>query len=300
MGGSRGLRGAWVAGAGALALLLSLAMAPAALAADADFVGASSDGSVVFFETDEQLTADDTDSAQDVYKRSGGTTSRVSRGAINGSGVIGAFFEGASKDGSKVFFSTEEQLTADDTDGFVDIYRRKGGVTTLISAGQINGNGAFSAFFQGVSNDGSKVFFRTGEQLTADDTDGAQDVYRRKGGVTTLISAGQINGNGAFDAVFQGASNDGSKVFFQTEEKLVAGDTDGLFDVYRRKGGVTTRISAGEINGNGAFNATFAGASSDGSKVFFVTSEPLVPADTDGDQDVYRRKGGVTTLLSRP
>ena len=98
----------------------------------------------------------------------------------------------------------------------------------------------------------------------------------------------------------EGASNDGSKVFFQTEEKLVAGDTDGLFDVYRRKGGVTTRISAGEINGNGAFNATFAGASSDGSKVFFVTSEPLVPADTDGDQDVYRRKGGVTTLLSRP
>src|SRR5437879_2306620 len=39
--------------------------------------------------------------------------------------------------------------------------------------------------------------------------------------------------------------------------------------------------SIGPSGGNGAFDATWAGASQDGSKVFFVTNESLVAADTD-------------------
>ena len=50
-----------------------------------------------------------------------------------------------------------------------------------------------------------------------------------------------MNGNGAFDADFVGASSDGSKVFFRTFEKLVSGDTDSGQDIYERSGGTTTR-----------------------------------------------------------
>src|SRR5437773_1104170 len=79
-----------------------------------------------------------------------------------------------------------------------------------------------------------------------------------------LVSAGEINGNGAFDTAFSGASADGSRVFFTTGEKLVAGDTDASHDVYERSGGSTKRVSAGQINGNGSFDAYFEGASADG------------------------------------
>ena len=46
------------------------------------------------------------------------------------------------------------------------------------------------------------------------------------GGQTTLLSTGPTGGNGAFDASFTGASADGTRVFFGTEESLVSADTD--------------------------------------------------------------------------
>jgi hypothetical protein len=265
---------------------------------DANFEGVSTDRARVFFLSNEPLVAADTDAASDIYERSAGMTKRVSTGQINGNGPFNAFFERASADGSRIFFTTTEKLVAGDTDASVDVYERSGGTTKRVSAGQINGNGAFPASFEGTSTDGTRVFFKTDEKLVAGDTDDQFDVYERSGGSTKLVSAGQINGNGAFDASFEGTSTDGTRVFFQTSEKLVGGDTDGSRDVYERSGGTTKRRSAGQVNGNGVFDASFAGAAADGTRVFFVTNEPLVAADTDSSQDVYERSAGTTTKIS--
>jgi hypothetical protein len=264
----------------------------------ATFAGASADGTRVFFATDEQLVPGDTDSSQDIYERSAGTTKRVSAGQVNDNGAFDAAFEGASADGSRVFFATDEQLVTNDHDTFNDIYERSGGTTKLVSAGQINGNGAFDANFAGASSDGARVFFHTDERLVSSDTDGVQDVYQRSGGTTRRVSVGQINGNGAFGSLFQGASADGTRVFFITLEQLASGDTDNSFDVYERSAGTTKQVSAGQINGNGAFGAFFVGASNNGTRVFFETSEKLASADTDASRDVYERSAGTTTRIS--
>ena len=113
------------------------------------------------------------------------------------------------------------------------------------------------------------------------DTDARDDVYERSGGQTTLVSTGPAGGNGTNNAFFAGASADGGRVFFQTVEPLVSADTDTEFDVYERSGGQTTLVSTGPAGGNGAFDAFFVDASADGSRVFFVTVESLVSADTD-------------------
>ena len=280
----------------AIAAVLGLGLtAPAASVASSFPSGASSDGSKVFFTTDERLVPGDTDSRFDVYQRSGGTTTRVSRGQIKGNGPFDAFFADASSDGSRVFFFTDEKLVSGDTDAFGDVYERAGGTTTRVSEGQVNGNGAFDAFFSGASSDGSKVFFSTFEPLAGGDTDGFLDVYERSGGATTQVSQGEVNGNGDFDAFFSGASNDGLRVFLSTSEQLVSEDADDFLDVYERSGGATTQVSQGEVNGNGDLHAFFADASGDGSRVVFFTDEQLVSGDTDSSPDVYERSGGATT-----
>jgi VCBS repeat-containing protein len=316
---------------------------------NATFSGASADGSKVFFSTGEQLVSADTDSFTDIYERSGGTTTRVSAGQINGSGAFTASFSGASTDGTRVFFTTTEQLVSADTDTSTDVYERSGGATTLASAGQIGGNGAFSVSSVRVSADGSRVFFMTSEQLASGDTDASADVYQRSGGVTTWITQGQINGNtvnvpfytintdgsrvyfntpeqlvpgdtDSFDDVYErsggvttwhspggngtsavlwwGNSEDGSKVFVQTTDRLTAADTDSAQDVYEHSGGTMTLASAGQTGGNGAFTASYGGNSTDGSKLLFTTAEQLVSSDTDSVTDLYERSGGTTTLLS--
>ena len=78
----------------------------------------------------------------------------------------------------------------------------------------------------------------------------------------------------------------------------MAGDTDGWRDVYQRSAGTTTLVSTGAVGGNGQFDATYAGKSQDGARVFFHTDEPLEGSDVDTSQDVYARSGGATSHLS--
>jgi hypothetical protein len=261
---------------------------------DAFFDAVSDDGSRVFFDTDESLVAGDTDSAIDVYQRSGGTTTLVSIGPSGGNGAFDVIFDGISRDGAHLFFETDEALVAADTNGTTDIYDRSGGTTTLVSSG----TGPNAPFFSGSSEDGTHVFFETDDPLVAGDTDVQTDVYERFGGLTR-VSTGPTGGNGAFPAAFAGSSADGSRVWFETSESLIVADTDTgctspttpCNDVYERSGGSTTQIST---PGNGAFDAFFDGASASGNHVFFHTVEPVLATDTDTRRDVYDRAGSTT------
>ena len=296
-------------GAGGATTRLTTGPAGGNGATDSFYLAHSGDGSHFLFQTAEAMVAGDTDGGfQDVYERSGGTTTLVSNGPAGTNAALDAAFGGANPDTSHVFFTTREVLVSGDTDTARDVYDYSGGTTTRVSAGATNGNGNSSAFYSGTSQDGSRVWFESREALVAGDTDGGclnvngdpvlpcNDVYERSGGSTTQTSC---CGNGPKDAFFAGAALDGARVFFRTGEALSAGDTDGTYqDIYQRSGGVTTQMSTGPI-GNGPHDVFFAGNSADGARVFFQTYESLVAADTDGSyQDVYERYAGDTTLVS--
>lgn len=263
---------------------------------DSTWGGSSTDGSHVFFTTQEQLSPSDTDTNYDVYERSGGVTTLVSAGAINGNGAFDADFSGVSGDGLHVLFQTAEKLVSADTDSVIDVYERTGGVTTQISTGNGIDDTVNASFFLGVSTDASKVFFSSYDQLTPTDTDGSlRDIFMRSGGVTTQIS---IGGNGPYGADFDGMTADGSHIFFHTDEKLVGTDTDSTRDVYDASGGVVTQVSRGSTGGNGGQIPIYQGSTADGSHVYFQTTEILEPTDTDAYLDVYDRSGGATTQVS--
>ena len=269
----------------------------------ATFLGASTDGSRVFFDTDEPMVNTDSDIEVDVYERSGGTTTQVSTGPSGGNGAFGANFAGISKDGTHVFFDTFEKLVGTDTDAQDDIYERFGGTTTQVSTGPIGGNGAFNAIApvsaeREVSDDGSHFFFETREALASGDTDTQRDVYDGSGGSATRVSTGPSGGNGALPATFDGASQDATIAFFDTQEVLASPDTDGSADIYQRTGTTTTLVSTASAGGNGAFASWYAGSSVDGARVFFETVESLESADTDTQTDIYERFSSATTRIS--
>lgn len=351
---------------------------PLAGAAPANFSGASGDGETVFFTTTDQLVPGDTDTRSDVYERSYDgaleryVTREVSTGPIGGNDAFPALYDGASVDGARVFFSTKESLVVEDTDRSEDVYMRDldENATVLVSAGDPNcaaeacgkgeidssfapggvipsgkkvffrsaerlasedednfidvymrdlttertilvskgdpgcaaegcGSGNFAAVLRGTSEDGTKAFLATDEKLTSADKDSFLDIYQRNvtTGVTTLVSAPLDCPVLDCSVSYGGASNDGSHVYFETNERLSAEDGDSSQDVYDWSGGVETLVSTGP-SGNGTDVATFAGASSDGSTIFFATSDSLDSTDKDNSADVYRRAGGSTTLVS--
>ena len=311
----------------ALTALLGCALAasPFALAAPADYEGISADGKVAFFSTADKLVSGDTDNRRDVYMRSFDSavgsyvTREISTGPSGGNDAFDALFDRASGDGGKIFFSTDERLVSGDTDKADDVYLRDvaKGLTVLVTQGEAAcapscGNADADADFAEASADGAAVLFSTDERLASGDTDSAIDVYRRDlvADTTALVTAGEAAcqpgcGNGALPATLRGLSGDGSTVFFATEERLSGADTDAAIDVYARAlpAGPTTLVSRGDpgcapCGNEDSSDVVFAGSSQDGAVAFFETDEGLVPGDDDDGNDVYRRAGGATTLVS--
>jgi hypothetical protein len=274
-----------------------------------DFRGASADGSRVFFDTGQRLTADDVDTARsDVYERAGGVTTLVSQPTGFADPDTGsAFFVGASRGGGRVFFTTTQKLTADDTDtARGDVYERAGGVTTLVTQPTgIADPDTNGASLRATSDDGSRAFFETSQKLSADDTDTNRvDLYERAAGVTTLVSqpTGVTDPDTNF-VFFADASADGSRVFFNTTQKLTADDLDsGRVDTYERAGGITSLVTKPTgVPDPDSFGVGVGTASANGTRFFFETTQKLSADDVDtGREDVYERAGGITTLVTKP
>lgn len=256
----------------------------------------TADGSRVFFETRAQLTGADHDTSQDVYEWSfsSGTPTLVSTSeeGEEGNGEEGSIFAGSAAEGSVVFFQTAESLSAEDTDKAIDLYRRFGGSTTLVTPGTANQD----VTFDGASPDGTTVLFSTREALGGGDSGEKLDVYSRSGGVTTLVTPGSPE----FDATFAGRSSDASEVFYVTTQKLAAADTDSNPDIYESAGGgLPVLVSTGPVGGNGAFTPHLSAVAEDGSHAFFTTKERLTVDDNfAGETDVYDHSSAGTLLVS--
>src|SRR5690349_7745373 len=168
-------------------LIAATAGTSVANAAPARYEGSSSDGSVAFFSTFEQMVNGDTDSREDVFARAYSedigeyVTREVSIGPVGGNDAYDASYKASSADGRRVFFATRDRLTPDDQDESLDIYMRNldDNTTTLVSKGDPScaaqgcGNGAFGANFApgGLADGGKKLFFLTQEKLSPDDGD---------------------------------------------------------------------------------------------------------------------------------
>jgi len=195
-----------------------------------EFLDASADGTKVFLRASlVPLAAGGATFATDLYQSSAGAITLVS-----GTGNAPVLFGGIAADGSRVFFSTDDALTADDLDSFGDVYQWMAGAHTLVSIG--GGTtcftpGACGAFFVASSSDGSKAIFLTFEALLAEDTDFNQrDVYMFSGGVLTLRSPGGGTGGAQGGAI---ATPELDVVLLLTSDALDLADNDpGAFDIY--------------------------------------------------------------------
>jgi hypothetical protein len=311
----------------AASLILLFSLAARADAAAPTYRDASGDGAYLFFESDEQLVAGDTDNKRDLYVRSfdesvaedgAHVTRQLSVGPIGGNDSYPAVFANATVDGKRAFFTTEEALVGTDKDRRIDVYVRElGGNTKLVSGGatacqSLCGNGNFDVGFSRATGTGTRVLFVTAERLDpVVDTDQAVDVYLRDltDSETYLVSAGEPGcgspcGNTETGATSAGLLPAGGKAFFATTESLSGADADAALDVYARTlpDGPTSLISVGDPAcapcGSGSAASIFVASSSDGSRVTFVTTEGLVPGDLDGANDLYQRHEEVTRLLS--
>jgi hypothetical protein len=99
----------------------------------------------------------------------------------------------------------------------------------------------FTFMSRNLSADGDQVFFNSDDQLVPQDVNDAIDVYEweakgsgsceteaQNGGCIYLLSGG----DGQYNSYFADASTNGDHVFLFSNQRLVPGDEDDLYDVY--------------------------------------------------------------------
>jgi hypothetical protein len=172
---------------------------------------------------------------------------------------------------------------------------------------------------QTAGGDGRFLVFSSYGQLTTDDTDTANDVYRYDAATGALqrVSVGEAgsdaNGNNnRFDARIanghrggrvywqyemdkRAISEDGSRIAFTTADPLVPAAVNGLTNVYEwREQPGSSEVAVSLISSGSAEEPDpQAVISPSGRDVFFLTAQGLVEQDTDAANDVYdARLGG--------
>jgi hypothetical protein len=186
-----------------------------------------------------------------------------------------------------------------------------------------------------VTPDGTTVLFASQAQLTSYDNAKHDELYLYEASSDKLIcvscnphgapatSDTYLTNNGDLDRepgarafLTRNLSEDGGRVFFQTQEALVPRDTNKQTDVYeweREGAGSCEHASASFSASNGgclylistgesAEPSYFGDASDDGDDVFFFTRQSLVGQDQDENDDLYdaRVEGGIAAQNPSP
>jgi hypothetical protein len=230
------------------------------------------------------------------------------------SGVVGVLGDSAS--GEVVYYQDSEGLK-----------RWRNGVTTMLAAGPeavAPSDYPAATGTARVSADGEHLAFLSAAEIPPFDNTDAEtkqpdtELYlygpppgggparlicascnptgERPGGSATIPGA-QVNGT---TRIYKPRvlSTSGNRVFFETADSLVVGDTNSRADVYEweaqgegdcaRSPGCVGLISGGRGSG-----ASFLDASADGADVYFTTEESLIPSDPGSiDAYDYRIGGG--------
>ncbi|HST55881.1 MAG TPA: hypothetical protein VLJ42_08310 [Solirubrobacteraceae bacterium] len=281
----------------------------------------SNDGSRVFFTSGGQL----------YVRKSGISTARVSASVkTNGSGPGGsdahgpqeADFQAASADGSKVYFTSSEELTNDAytgvADGGSDLYEydvAAGALTDITADSNVtDANGAGVLGVLGAGDDASYLYFAAKGKLAPGAVSGRANLYVRHAGVTTLIApistADDLDWSPDLISRDSAVTPDGRHlVFMSLASPTGFVNIDAITnhpdtEVYEYSADDAKLVCASCKPSNGQpvgpssvpqgitplLNPRY--VSDDGSRVYFNTTDVLWSGDLNGKQDVYQYENG--------
>jgi hypothetical protein len=262
-------------------------------------------------------------------------TSSDPGGACNA--LAPAEFAGMPTDGSRVYFTSAQQLVNGDTDQTNDLYECEippgapapvGAANPCASLTEVthDTSGADVQSVVNVSEDGSRVYFIAKGALAANlgsndaaPVAGDENLYvwqkdaAHPAGQMTFIAKLEANNVGEAQS-----TTDGRYLIFTTPSRLLASDTDEASDVYRydadthgllrlstdssgrggNEPGFEARLPTSKLRRFPAQLARPTAMTSDASTVIFETAEALSPADSDGTTDVYEWHEGQVSLIS--
>jgi hypothetical protein len=162
-------------------------------------------------------------------------------------------------------------------------------------------------------SDGSVLVFESQAQLTGYDSNGHTEIYRYEdgGGAPTCVSCNPLEEPATKDArlqelrlvpppiVIHNVSDDGARVFFETEEALVGRDTDGVNDVYEWQADGLGSGSVDLISSGHSSNYPLFEDWNDAPPLYFVVPNVLASVTPSGHDVFFLSQDQLTSAAGR-
>jgi Tol biopolymer transport system component len=264
------------------------------------FASISGSGRYVAFESSAaNLAVGDTNGEKDIllHDRQTGENQIISVASDGTQGDDESYACAISADGRFVAFTSyATNLVEGDTNDKRDVFLHdsESGQTSRVSVASGGAQGADWSGYPSLSADGRYVaFYSYVPDLVAGDDNDTSDVFvhDRQTAQTTCVSVAPDGMPGDGRSYGPSISADGRYVAFESDAtNLVAGDTNGQFDVFihDRQTGETTRVSVASDGTEGDLWSSFASISTTGRYVAFDSpATNLVAGDTNGEGDVF-------------
>ena len=284
---------------------------------DGSGAGVTPDGSKVMFTSQEELTSDantgetggvPNHAGRDlyIYDTATGQYKDLTVDTNPADAATGANVQlvlGGPRDGSRVYFTATGVLASGASPGHSSLYVwHDGRIDFVAKADGLTQNPQSLVTYFSVTSDGDHASFGSSESLTGyDNVDPVTgqphaEVFEFTLGsglvcVSCRTDGGPPTGDSSLP-VYQGIgagapirvmSDDGSRVFFQSEDAVLPGMPSGHQHVFEYEGGRVLPVSPLD----GSSPASFLDSSASGGDVFFATHDELVSNPNGGDYAVY-------------
>ena len=259
------------------------------------------DGRYIIFEsTASNLVSSDNNAVRDIFVRDRklSTTVRLSESTSGTEANDNSSFPSISCDGAfAVFKSPATNLTSGDTNNGTDLFLvdRVGG-RVIYNVTQ-SGNG-HTGDRPEISCDGSTVTFSSSaNNLVGSDTNGVIDVftYDISASAFQRVSVSSNGTEGDATSSLSSVSSNGNCVVFESNAQNLDGSNAYITDIYLRNiSSGTTELVSKRISQNATGNSLKPQISADGKYVVYQSSDQMLAADTNYDNDVYRSETGAS------
>lgn len=298
--------------------LLSRTPAGGSSSGESGFTGISGDGRYVVYHSSSRDLTPGLDGVLEgtnnvfLRDRQTGITTLVSATATGVAGAGDSVRPVISRDGRYVaYVSYAADLVAGDTNGHQDVFRwdRVTDTTVLVSHDLLDGPSNADSYDPSISGDGARVGFSTSAtDIAFNDDNDQSDVFVWNAATenNALLSAAEPSGVGNGNSYTALVSADGTHAaFMSTSSDLVAGDTNGLRDVFVRDltTGDTALVSVPQAGGQANDYSGLGAISGTGRYVGFSSAADNMATTTNDDNgftNAYVRDltAGTTTWIS--
>ncbi|MCC6932497.1 MAG: PD40 domain-containing protein [Deltaproteobacteria bacterium] len=260
----------------------------------------SSDGNYVVFQSyASDLILSDTNAEPDIFLKnlSNNSVVRLSTSSMGVQANGGSLYPTISEDGRyTAFVSAATNLVASDLNGYLDIFRKdkETGVLVRISVSAVGTEANGSSGVPSISADGRYVVFSSSaSNLVSGDTNNKTDIFVKdvQSSAITRVSTNGSGDQGDGDSSWPMISGDDNYVVFVSNAtNLVASDTNGTYDIFRKnlESGTISRISTSTLGIEANGSSSYPAISDNGQFVIFIsTASNLVVGDLNLASDVF-------------